>query len=323
VKLQLLTPRCTSSKYPVPPQAPSTLGVEFSGVVEDGSTTGGQWHAGQEVFGLAYGGAYAEYIVLNKDMVLAKPAHLTHVQAAGILECFITALQALSLVGGFKKGESVLIHAGAGGVGVALNQVAKAFGAKHVFTTAGSGAKLAALDRLHFAPTRGICYKDEDFAQVIKAESKGGVDIIIDFIGRDYFQRNLDSLRPSGRLVLLGFLSGAKIENASLAKVIYKRLEIKGSTLRARDVAYQSSLMRLFESDCLPLFKPKGEDGFEVLIHEELPWTQIKDAHDRMAVRRRPRPICNDELSLTALLPPPPPPRAGQHQRRQVRLDDS
>lgn len=159
------------------PLAASPPGVEFSGVIADAGSSGGKWQTGQEVFGLAYGGAYAEYIAVSKDMVLAKPAHLSHVEAAGILECFITAYQALFLVGGFKRGESVLVHAGAGGVGVALNQMARAFGAEHVFTTAGSKEKLDVLDRLHFKPTRGICYKDESFADVVKAESKG-VDVV-------------------------------------------------------------------------------------------------------------------------------------------------
>lgn len=104
---------------------------------------------------------------------------------------------------------------------------------------------------------------------------------VIDFIGADYFARNINSLKPDGRLVLLGFLSGAKIQG-SLAKVIYNRLSILGSTLRSRDILYQSELIRRFGEECLPLFKKEG-GGFEVLVHEEFGWEKVGEAHDALS----------------------------------------
>lgn len=141
-------------KYPLPPQASKTImGVEFSGEIvktSDGelkSYNGEQWKEGDEVFGLAYGvswpllhlaasprlfadrytdvqGAYAEYIAISSKMIIRKPSRLSWVEAAGIPENWMTAFQALFLEGGFKKGENVLVHAGASGVGVAANQLA-------------------------------------------------------------------------------------------------------------------------------------------------------------------------------------------------------
>lgn len=146
----------------------------------DGVTiSAAKWAVGDEVFGLAYGGAYAQFIAISAAMIVRKPAHLSFVEAAGIPENFITAIQALKVVGEYQQGESVLIHAGASGVGVAANQIARAFGAAHVFTTAGSDDKVAFLSRLELAPTKGINYRTEDFAEIIAKDTAGkGVDVV-------------------------------------------------------------------------------------------------------------------------------------------------
>lgn len=189
MKLQLLTPRCTSSKYPVPPQAGPILGVEFSGVVVEvngeskevagENISAARWTVGDEVFGLTYGGAYAQFVAVSGAMLVRKPAHLSWVECAGIPENFLTAYQALVLVGEYQKGESVLVHAGASGVGVAANQIARSFGAKHVLTTAGTDDKVRFLERLEVAPTKGINYRTQDFADVVKKETDGkGVDVV-------------------------------------------------------------------------------------------------------------------------------------------------
>ena len=112
-------------------------------------------------------------------MLIRKPARLSWIEAAGIPENFLTAYQALVLVGEYSKGESVLIHAGASGVGVAANQIARASGAKHVLTTAGSDDKVRFLERLEIAPTKGINYRTEDFAEVVQKQTDGkGVDVV-------------------------------------------------------------------------------------------------------------------------------------------------
>lgn len=112
-------------------------------------------------------------------MLVRKPARLSWVEAAGIPENFLTAYQALVLVGEYQKGESVLIHAGASGVGVAANQIVRAFGAKHILTTAGSDEKIRFLEQLEVAPTKGINYRTQDFAEVVQKETNGkGVDVV-------------------------------------------------------------------------------------------------------------------------------------------------
>ncbi|KAJ9123092.1 hypothetical protein QFC22_001282 [Naganishia vaughanmartiniae] len=175
-------------KYPLPPQASKTImGVEFSGEIvktsagELKSYNGEEWKQGDEVFGLAYGGAYAEYIAISSKMIIRKPSRLSWVEAAGIPENWMTAFQALFLEGGFKKGENVLVHAGASGVGVAANQLAVAFGADKVFTTAGTKDKVEFLNNLSGGKIHPINYREQNFEEEIKKIDEKGVDLVIDF----------------------------------------------------------------------------------------------------------------------------------------------
>ncbi|KAG8928983.1 hypothetical protein FRC02_006147 [Tulasnella sp. 418] len=149
--------------YPVPAGASTILGVEFSGVVAELGPETSQFKVGDEVLGLAYGGAYAEYIVAYENMLAPKPDHLTWAEAAGIPENWLTSYQALFMVGEVKKGEKVLLHVGASGIGVSANQMAKFFGMEQVITTAGSPEKLSFLKSMPYHPTDTINYKTEDF----------------------------------------------------------------------------------------------------------------------------------------------------------------
>lgn len=154
-------------KYPVPPQAGPILGVEFSGIVESVGDQVSDFKAGDKVFGLAYGGAYAEYIVNPSRMCIHMPEEISFEQAAGLPEVWFTAIQALYLVGGLQAntGERVLIHAGASGVGLAAIQLAKAAGCKHIFATASSEKKLDLCRQA--GATRAINYKKQKFNEVL------------------------------------------------------------------------------------------------------------------------------------------------------------
>lgn len=115
--------------YPLPPQAPKTLGVEFSGSIVEKGENVRDFELGTDVCGLAYGGAYAQYIAVNSSMIVKKPTSISHVQAAGIFENYLTAHQALVTIGNIQEGQDVLIHAAASGVGLAAIQLAKFYGA--------------------------------------------------------------------------------------------------------------------------------------------------------------------------------------------------
>lgn len=266
-------------QYPVPPQAPKTLGVEFSGTIESfGGSEQESFKTGDAVFGLAYGGAYAEYIAVSTHMLMHKPDHMSWEQAAGVPETWITATQALHLIGEFKEGKSVLWHAGASGVSIAGIQLAKAAGASKIYVTAGSQEKIDFCKSL--GATDGFNYKTQDWSkEILKATDNKGVDIIVDFIGAPYFAGNLDAAAKDGRIVSLAFMGGAKLpEGINIATFLMKRLRFEGSSLRSRDPDYQGKLR-----DKLETYVPKFGDGsFQVPIEKVFKWEDVIDAHKLM-----------------------------------------
>lgn len=277
-------------KYPLPPSAPKDImGVEFSGTVV-GQTQGTDWKEGDEVFGLATGGAYAEYIKVPSKMILKKDAGLSWEQAASIPEAFLTAFQALRFISDMKSGEDVLIHAGASGVGLAAIQLAKAFGAKNIYVTAGSEEKIKFCEGL--GATKGFNYKTQDWGtELAKATDKQGVDVIMDFIGAPYYESNIASLKRDGRLVFLAFMGGSKT-SVDLAQLLFKRLHLEGTTLRSRSLEYQSSLVQAFvKSGALQKLvdgvgKEEAEGQHRIQIHKVFDWEQIKEAHQEMEANK-------------------------------------
>jgi putative PIG3 family NAD(P)H quinone oxidoreductase len=271
-------------QYPIPPQAPKTLGVEFSGVIvslgSSASDGGHSWNVGDEVLGLAYGGAYAEYIVVSTRMLLHKPKELSWVESASIPEVWITASQALFLVGEFSKGKSVLWHAGASNVSIAGIQLAKNEGASAVFATVRQDEKVKfCVDEM--GCTGAWNTTKEDWVKGIKDATGGkGVDLVIDFVGAPNFASNLDVLARDGRWVVLGMMGGMELPaKTNLGPLLFKRLRIEGSTLRSRDEEYQGKLRDTLEEHAMPKFK----DGtFKILVEKEMDWKNIIEAHELM-----------------------------------------
>ncbi|KAF2721007.1 GroES-like protein [Polychaeton citri CBS 116435] len=270
--------------YPLPPQAPSTMGVEFSGTIEElaGESERG-FKVGDAVFGLAYGGAYAEYIAVSTHMLVHKPDELTWEECAGIPEVWITALQAMYLVGDFAPGKSVLWHAGASSVSIAGQQLSRANGASAVYATARSDDKcdfcVQELGTTAAYNTKKVKFDEE----ILKVTDGKGVDVIIDFIGPEVFAGNLNAAARDARIVNLFSLSGptlkAGMTDADFSAFFRKRIRFEGSGLRSRDEEYQGRLRDQLVEHALPLFKEKK---FKVLIEKVYPWEQIQDAHRQM-----------------------------------------
>ncbi|KAG6918048.1 hypothetical protein DXG01_016704 [Tephrocybe rancida] len=218
-------------KYPPPAGSSSILGVEFAGHISALGADTSVWKVDDEVLGLAGGvsaslhprrmmrsdgaivlviqGAYAEYIVLPASHIIRKPSHLSWVEAASIPETFLTAYQALILCSDLRKGGDVLVHAGASGVGVSAIQLARFFGARTVTATASTQEKLDWLLSLPFGATHVANYKTEDFSETVKkATDNKGVDVLIDFVGKSHWKRNIESLAIDGHMTMLAMLSG-------------------------------------------------------------------------------------------------------------------
>jgi len=268
-------------QYPVPPGVTKTMGMEFSGTIASlGSDISEDFKIGDAVFGLAYGGAYAEYVAVSTHMLLHKPDHLSWEEAAGVPETWMTATQAMYLVGEFSEGKTILWHAGASSVSISGIQLSKVGGAKEIYVTAGSQEKIDFCVK-ELGATAGFNYKTQDWAKEVLAATGGrGVDLTVDFIGQNYFQDNLNVGAMDGHIVCLGVMSGVKTkEPVDMSPFLRKRLRYEGSTLRSRDPEYQGRLR-----DKLQEYIPQFEDKtFKVYVEKVFPWEQVADAHALMA----------------------------------------
>ncbi|PWY90228.1 quinone oxidoreductase putative [Aspergillus heteromorphus CBS 117.55] len=266
--------------YPLLPESGKIMGVEFSGIVEEkGPECSDDFKVGDKVFGLAYGGAYAQKIAVSEKMLMHLPANLAFEEAAGVPETFFTAIQAVHLVGNLQPGQSVLIHAGASGVGQSAIQVAKVGGASQIFTTAGSDEKCQLCRSL--GADFAVNYRSgEDFAAVVQRETHGrGVDLIVDLVGRDYFHRNMASAAMDSRMVLVAALSGSKVDDFDLRALLNKRIWLLATTLRTRDADYQGQLRDLFCEKILPHITAQE---VRTTVDKVYPWTEVADAHKRL-----------------------------------------
>ncbi len=177
-------------KYPPPKGASKILGLEIAGVVSESKS--GKWEKGERVFGLIPGGGYAEFAVINEDMAMAIPTNLNFTEAAAIPEVFLTAFQALILLGELKEGESVLIHAGGSGVGTAAIQISHELKAKVIITSSKEKHDICK----SLGAEKTIDYKTVAFDEEVLAFTDGeGVDLILDFIAGPYFGKNLTCLK--------------------------------------------------------------------------------------------------------------------------------
>jgi putative PIG3 family NAD(P)H quinone oxidoreductase len=197
-------------------------------------------------------------------------------QAASLPETFFTVWSNLFDRAHLTRGETVLIHGGTSGIGVTAIQLAKSFGAR-VAVTAGSDQKCAAC--LSLGAERAINYRREDFVREVKTMTGGrGADVVLDMVGGDYIARNVESLAPDGRLVLIAFQKGVKAE-INFLPIMLKRLTVTGSTLRPRDAVFKSAVARALQAKVWPLI----ESGtVRPIVHATFPLAQASEAHQMM-----------------------------------------
>lgn len=253
------------------------IGLEIAGeVIGKGSAVTG-FEAGDRIMGVVGGGAYAELARIDYRMAMHIPAQLDYVHAAAIPEVFVTAHEAMMHLARLKAGDSVLIHAAAGGVGSAAVQLAYATGATVYATTDGS--KLARVE--HLGADVAIDYKTQDFADVIAAKTQGrGVDVIIDFIGAPYFARNIASLAKGGRLVQVGILGAGGNVTVALEDILYRHLQIIGTVMKSRTQPEKHDMIKRFREHWLDRFE--GAASLEPVVDSTFALSRAADAHRRM-----------------------------------------
>lgn len=252
------------------------MGLEIAGdVIAVGDKVEG-YGVGDRVMGIVGGGAYAEVARIDYRMAMPIPEGLDYIQAAAITEVFVTAHEALLHLGKLQAGETVLIHAGAGGVGGAAVQLARAVGAT-VLTT----AKASAHDIVRkLGADHAIDYETEDFAEVVAQRTdQRGVDVILDFIGAPYFERNVNALNFGGRLVQIGIMGGVENAKIPLDRVLYRHLQIIGTVMKSRTQEVKHAMSRRFRERWLAHFV---QDGLSPVIDSVYPLAEAGAAQQRM-----------------------------------------
>ena len=282
--------------YPAQHGASEILGLELSGeVVETGSQVRG-FSVGDRVYGLSGGGGYAELATMHESLTMAIPDEFTYHEAASIPEVFFTANTAVRTLGQTLPGERLLVHAGGSGVGIAAIQIGRLIGAE-VWTTAGSDEKCERAREL--GADRTINYREQDFAEVIREETNGqGVNVILDVIGRDYWNSNLQSLSMAGRLVLVGLMGGASAET-NLGMLMQKRLRVMGTVMRSRPLIDRAEITRDFQQHLEPAIV---NGDMKPVIDSVFPLSKAAEAHQYMAENKNFGKILLDCIDIEELV---------------------
>jgi NADPH2:quinone reductase len=262
--------------YPPPPGASTILGMEVSGVIAELGEGVSVWKTGDKVCALLPGGGYAEQAIADAGCLLPVPDGIGLVEAAGLPEAAFTAWTNVMDTGRLAPGESLLIHGGTSGIGSLAIQIFASRGHR-IFTTAGGDEKCAAAATL--GAVRAINYHREDFVAVVKQETgAAGVDVILDMVGGDYVQRNIDAAAPWGRIVNIAYQNGFRAE-VNFTPVLTKRLTLAATTLRARTREQK----RAIRDDLLREVWPLLGTRIQPVIGRVFPWQQAQKAHEFMA----------------------------------------
>lgn len=236
--------------YPSPPGAPAWPGLEVAGVVAAVGSGVEEFPVDTPVCALLAGGGYAEYCVAPIAQALPVPGQLTLIETASLPEAYFTVWSNVYGFGRLAPGETLLVHGGSSGIGVAAIQLTRALG-HTVYATAGS------VDKCHFCEslgaTRGINYRDEDFVAVLQELTAGrGVDVILDMVGGDYLARDVQALASDGRIVVIATQAGTAA-TLDLRQIMAKRAHITGSMLRPRPVSFKDQIKAQLLSRVWPL----------------------------------------------------------------------
>ncbi len=262
--------------YPPPADASPILGLEVSGEIVALGEGVSQWQLGDRVCALTHGAGYCDYTTVPASQCLPVPADMPLADAAALPEAMLTVWHNVFQRARLQPGESLLVHGGASGIGTTAIAVASALGAT-VYTTAGSDEKCRRCEAL--GAMRAVNYKTEDFVEVFKAATDGrGVDVILDMVGGDYIQKNMELAAVEGRIVSIAFIGGAKTQT-NWGPMLVKRLTLSGSTLRPQSFAQKAQMIDELRERVWPLL----ESGrLRPVIDSRYPLERAEEAHARM-----------------------------------------
>ncbi len=264
--------------YPPPAGCPEWMGLEVAGtVIEVGKSAAEKsaWKVGDKVCALLGGGGYAEYVAVKYDMLMPVPKNCSMVEAAAIPEAFATAYLNLFIEGSIKKGNTLLMNAGASGLASVIIPMAKAFGVRVITTVRNDET---ANNIKHLNADRVVVTTKEDISLVLKEELEAGhgVDVAIDCLGGEIMGKCIHYLTHGARWIMIAALAGTKTE-IDLKNVYVRNVRIIGSTLRSRAPAVKAEILARIVRDVYP----KIESGeVKPTIYKVLPITEAEAAHD-------------------------------------------
>ena len=233
----------TRGLYQYRPELPFTLGAELAGVVR-AAPAGAKVKAGDRVLGLTMiGGAMAETAVLNPDNVFPLPDNVSFEAGAGLLFNDLTVYFALTVRGRLAKGETVLVHGAAGGIGTSTLRIAPALGASRVIAVVSSEDKA---DVARAAGATDVVLADGFKDSVAELTGGKGVDIVMDPVGGDRFTDSLRSLAPAGRLLVVGF-TGGEIPTVKVNRLLLNNIDVVGVGWGAWTMTHPNSLREQWE----------------------------------------------------------------------------
>jgi len=262
-------------KYPPPPGASRIMGLELAGEVVAAGEGVDARLMGRPVMALVAGGAYAEYAVAPSGQCMAVPPSLSMIEAAALPETLFTVWSNVFERGRAAPGETLLVHGGTSGIGTIATMLARSFGLS-VIITAGSAEKCRRA--IEIGANHAIDYKTQDFVAEVQKLAADGVHLVLDMVGGDYVARNLECLAPEGRHVSIAVQRGSKAE-IPIHKIMQKRLTLTGSTLRARDVGFKTSVRDQLIRTVWPLL---ADGRLKPVIDSTFPLARAADAHRRM-----------------------------------------
>jgi putative PIG3 family NAD(P)H quinone oxidoreductase len=260
-------------QYPPPLGASDILGLECAGVIAELGDDVRRWQEGEAVCALLSGGGYAEYVCVDARHCLPVPYGYSFAQAAALPEAFATAWLNLYREARLQPGERVLIPAGASGVGTAAIQLCRLTG-NPCFVSVGTAEKLERC--LALGATGGVVRGLQSLAHLLKPE---GVDVILDPVAGSSLAEHLALLRSDGRLILIGLMGGREA-TLDLGRILIKRLQLLGSTLRSRSAADKAALIADLHARVWPHF---SSGALTPVIDQVLPWSEVEAAHARLA----------------------------------------
>lgn len=262
--------------YPPPADASPIIGLEVAGqivAVGEGVT---HWSVGDKTCALTHGGGYSNYSIAPTSQCLPIPKGFSKAEAAALPEALLTVWHNIFQRAGLQKGEKVLIHGGASGIGTLGIMMCRAMGAE-VYSTAGTDLKCQALEARGVA--RAINYKTENFEEVLtELGLKDKINVILDIAGGDFVQKNLNVAAPEGRIVNIAYMRGFSTE-VNFAPVLMKRLTLTGSTLRAQSFEQKAVMVK----ELLEHIYPHLESGaIKPLVDSIYPLAEVEEAHKHM-----------------------------------------